>query len=64
MHILASCPELQAVRFGYVILGEKLKRYLILNICRNIALHKRSNKVSIQRMINGAAGSLVVRALD
>ena len=26
MHILASGPELQAVRFGYVILGENLKK--------------------------------------
>jgi hypothetical protein len=26
MHILASGPELQAVRFGYVILGEYLKK--------------------------------------
>jgi hypothetical protein len=26
MHILASGPELQAARFGYVILGENLKK--------------------------------------
>jgi hypothetical protein len=26
MHILASSPELQAVRFGYVILGENGKK--------------------------------------
>jgi hypothetical protein len=26
MHILASGPELQAVRFGYVILGKKKKK--------------------------------------
>jgi hypothetical protein len=29
-HILASGPELQAVRFGYVILGENVKRGRIL----------------------------------
>ena len=26
MHILASDPEFQAVRFGYVILGEKKRK--------------------------------------
>ena len=26
MHILASGPEIQAVRFGYVILGKNLKK--------------------------------------
>ena len=30
MHILASGPELQAVRFGYVISGENLKKGRIL----------------------------------
>ena len=26
MHVLASGPELQAVRFGYVILGENVEK--------------------------------------
>ena len=30
MHILASGPELQAVRFGYVILGENVQKGRIL----------------------------------
>ena len=33
MHFLASGPKLQAVRFGYVILGEKKKWGPILNVC-------------------------------
>jgi hypothetical protein len=32
MHILASGPELQAVRFGYVILGENWTKGCFLNI--------------------------------
>ena len=36
MHILASGPELQAVRFGYIILGEhkKEKQGPILEVLR------------------------------
>ena len=34
MHIFASGPELQAVRFGYVILGENVKK----NICQILNL--------------------------
>ena len=46
--LLASGPELQAVRFGYVILGENVKKGLILEVLQETKLHCRCLSVFVE----------------
>ena len=43
MHIPASGPELQAVRFGYVILGKNVKQFAYKILAQRIAMIDNQN---------------------